>query len=549
MMAAWMLYTLLVTLLLVAAGVAAERMARALRAPTRTSWVLVTVAAMSLSVASLYERRVMPATAGAAAASVDSSTVSPPALGTSHGEAAPALTLERAHPIRVNGLAARTRRLLNAAVLRLDQSRWRRYDEALAVTCVSLATVGLLVVLLSFARLYHVSTKLTTSEVDGMPVLLSKDMGPAVLGFLRLHVVVPRWIVTLPADARRTILLHEQEHAAAHDPMWVLLGVVALALQPWNLPLWIAVARLRFALEADCDARVLQRSRCGAHRYGMLLLQVSEHELMGRTSSRMPVTAFVDSTSHLERRVRRMTDRQPRLRSLSTAAALVATMLCIGITSSVRVLDARAMDADYQKTPPEPSPALVADAAKSGNADSPSVVIPRWQVTLPDVANSERQMPRADTRVVARAVDRRDSPVVQMAWIGPHDAFTPETLLVAPSNTNWPMRARVITTATDGMSYATVTDTLGRLLPTADTLEVNGPIRLILPDARFELRVESLYGDLSLTSSPVPAWDGQGGHLVSLVLSRTLHARREAVGARVLLGGKEPVFVKQQRVP
>ena len=36
---------------------------------------------------------------------------------------------------------------------------------------------------------------------------------------------------------------------------------MAVVLMPWNLPLWWQWRRLRFAIEVDCDARVLASGR------------------------------------------------------------------------------------------------------------------------------------------------------------------------------------------------------------------------------------------------------------------------------------------------
>ena len=50
MIVAWMLYTIAVTLLLLAGATAAEYVARAVRAPTRAVWAAAMVVALGLSV-------------------------------------------------------------------------------------------------------------------------------------------------------------------------------------------------------------------------------------------------------------------------------------------------------------------------------------------------------------------------------------------------------------------------------------------------------------------------------------------------------------------
>jgi bla regulator protein blaR1 len=45
---------------------------------------------------------------------------------------------------------------------------------------------------------------------------------------------------------------------AAHDPLLPRVAQLMVALAPWNLPAWWQLRRLRFAIQVDSDARVLQ---------------------------------------------------------------------------------------------------------------------------------------------------------------------------------------------------------------------------------------------------------------------------------------------------
>ena len=71
-------------------------------------------------------------------------------------------------------------------------------------------------------------------------------------------VVVPRWLLDMTETERGLMLRHEDEHRAAGDSRLVAAAVAALVLVPWNVPLWWVIARLRVALEIDCDRRVLK---------------------------------------------------------------------------------------------------------------------------------------------------------------------------------------------------------------------------------------------------------------------------------------------------
>ena len=54
------------------------------------------------------------------------------------------------------------------------------------------------------------------------------------------------------------VIAHEQSHLEARDPQLFTLALALLVFMPWNLPLWWQLRRLRYAIEIDCDARVLK---------------------------------------------------------------------------------------------------------------------------------------------------------------------------------------------------------------------------------------------------------------------------------------------------
>ena len=108
--------------------------------------------------------------------------------------------------------------------------------------------------------------------MEGERVLVSPDVGPAVIGWFRGTVVLPEWALGLEPDWRRLVLAHEREHVRAHDPALLALGILALVLLPGNAALWWQVRRLRLAVELDCDERVL-RAHPDVGAYGGLLLE------------------------------------------------------------------------------------------------------------------------------------------------------------------------------------------------------------------------------------------------------------------------------------
>jgi hypothetical protein len=172
-------------------------------------------------------------------------------------------------------------------------------------------------------RLSAVRRRCARAEVDGVPVLLSDRYGPAVLGLWRPCVVVPAWLLEVPAAERALVLRHEREHAAAGDGWLLFLSAATLAAMPWNPLLWWQHRRLRLAVEIDCDARVLA---AGASRrvYGEALLRTA-----GSPASIL-TPAWGEPKSNLERRILAMTATRPRhrafLSAIAGAAALCATL-------------------------------------------------------------------------------------------------------------------------------------------------------------------------------------------------------------------------------
>ena len=141
--------------------------------------------------------------------------------------------------------------------------------------------------------------------VDGVPVLITSQVGPATVGLLRSKVLVPGWVLALPGMQRRYVLRHEEEHRRAHDALLLFVASLSVILVPWNLAAWWQVRRLSLAVEMDCDNRVV--SALGdAHAYGSLLLTVAQ------ASSRGPrlQPAFLGIGS-LERRLTQLVAYQP----------------------------------------------------------------------------------------------------------------------------------------------------------------------------------------------------------------------------------------------
>ena len=178
-------------------------------------------------------------------------------------------------------------------------------------------------------RLARSSRSWRPGTLDGVPVWRTEKLGPAVAGTFRTKVLAPGWLDTLPAAQRFLILLHEQEHIRARDPMLIALSRVMRILVPWNPAVWFLSARLVRAVELDCDRRVLARSADVA-TYGRTLLTVSER----RPGRLVAVAAFAESEAPLRSRILAMTTPS----STISVVALLTSMV-LGVVLLVGALE------------------------------------------------------------------------------------------------------------------------------------------------------------------------------------------------------------------
>ncbi len=170
----------------------------------------------------------------------------------------------------------------------------------------ALSGLMLLYLVVSWVRTSRRRLEWRRDRVEGEPVLVSRDVGPAVVGFFPGEIVLPEWALAVEASERRLMMDHEREHLRARDPQLLWLSLVMLSAMPWNPALWWIAGRLRLAVEVDCDGRVLAGERWDTRQYGSLLLEV------GRRGSRWSrgMAAFSRPLSTLEHRILRMTDRE-----------------------------------------------------------------------------------------------------------------------------------------------------------------------------------------------------------------------------------------------
>lgn len=160
------------------------------------------------------------------------------------------------------------------------------------------------------------------ASLDGHSVLVSETEGPAIVGFIKSVIVVPKWALSESERVRALIMAHELEHKKAGDHLLSAMALVATVAQPWNPAVWWIARRLRLALEVDCDSRVLRRGS-DPRTYGLLLLEAGSRA----AGCRLPIPALSRPLSSLEERLRIITAERRSGRLRAARLALVAAIL------------------------------------------------------------------------------------------------------------------------------------------------------------------------------------------------------------------------------
>jgi len=344
-------YAFVVSVLVAIAALGAEQTVGRLSWPKRAVWIgsLVVSLALPLSLS------LMTPSAEATVARPPALTSLPVALARSSSPDRSQVSPADHHERRVEMVAR------SAGNIREFPSRVPSLDRALGMTWVCLTLGTVLFYFLAWVRLRRIANRCPRIDLEGVVVRQTEHAGPAVFGFLRPVILVPHWLLAAPREVRSLALRHECEHIAARDPLLLLVGMLLVALAPWNPALWWQLRRLRFAIEADCDARLL-RDGANLGAYTEALLAVGTH----RSLVGSHLMALTTRASWLERRVRLMVS---GANGVSRFAAASGAALAAGVIAAAMFLQAPglAAPADLRKLPPQdtmPAAAAAVEAAQ-----------------------------------------------------------------------------------------------------------------------------------------------------------------------------------------
>jgi TonB family protein len=365
MIAAWILYALLVGILVGGGAMVLETLMRPHRLPTRWIWAGAMLLSLFWPLGHFLWK-----------------------------------TLARAAPVGPLPDPSRVVALEPLAVQVTPESFLRALDGPIVLGWIVASALLLTLFVLLILRTQRLQKRWPGDEAGGRRVLISDDWGPAVVGFLNPQIVLPEWCRELDQDTLRLILDHEAEHMRAGDLRLLLsVGVLPLLL-PWSFPLWWQLARLRLAVEGDCDLRVLKRNPHRTRPYLELLLKVG-----GRLPRGQALAAMLSEPEEtLERRIRIMTmpfPKKPWARGVlltCVGGALVAVACWTPGPTDVRDLEDTILPAVT-----EPAPEEVAHQDISATPTFTPFTV------RPDIRNREE---------VARALEREYPPLLRGAGIG-----------------------------------------------------------------------------------------------------------------------------------
>ena len=303
-MLTWMLYVTVVSLVLSLSALAAERAARLAHSSTRWIWALAIV--LSLAIPTVI-----------ASVSIQLPSILSPAVSQQ------VIALRAATSAR---LSPSLWMPANAQAM----SGWHSLDPQLLRAWLAVSVAMGAGLICSGAHLMWIKRQWTRGTLAGAAVFIAPDAGPAVVGLLRPCIVVPRWLTVSSEVQVSAVMAHEQSHVAAGDPRLLTGALLLLVLMPWNLPLWWQLRRLRYAIEVDCDRRVL-RSGQDVRNYGETLIIAAKRQ----SSYIGAVAAMSESKSFLEQRITIMMSKPVKWQRAAATTLAGLSMALLAVAAEV----------------------------------------------------------------------------------------------------------------------------------------------------------------------------------------------------------------------
>ena len=156
----------------------------------------------------------------------------------------------------------------------------------------------------------------------GEILLSDKIRTPFVMGVLSSKIYLP-W--DTPQEERRFIIAHERQHIHRGDPLWKLLGYLALCVHWFNPLVWLAFFLGGKDMEMSCDEAVLNRLGEDIRAdYSQALLRLATHK---RLIAGMPLAFGEGETKGRVRNMARW--RRPKVWVSGICAVLCLAVLAV----------------------------------------------------------------------------------------------------------------------------------------------------------------------------------------------------------------------------
>ena len=375
-MIAWMLYCTVVSAVVVGAARSAESLARLSGYRLRWIWCGALALAVFLSVSSGVARFERPAPLSVVA--------------TTRGDVASATTTAPTWTEVLRSAASEVERVIDGSLVLTSRAIDRAVSPSATTYAVAIWMVGSLGLAALFAIVIYQFSRARrqwpTGRVQDVPVRISPNVGPIVVGLVRPEIVVPRWLLHRALGEQRLAVAHEQEHLRARDPMLLGVAWLVVVLAPWNPAAWYMLARLRLAIELDCDARVLRRG-AAPRAYGSLLIEVAQNAAPLTLSA----LGFADESSQLYQRILAL--REPVASFARTRALAAGLIAAAGVLVACRIAPPPVSPA----SPASPVPTAAAPEMPVGVHEAPPLS-PATNAPLPETTVVRPMASRATPR-------------------------------------------------------------------------------------------------------------------------------------------------------
>ena len=328
MIALWMLYSIVTASLLGLVAVLLERVARSGGRPARLIWIgamagaVVATFAVATGRTSASAAVIPPAESPEQAMQVAGGSIvytSEPALDA----ILTPIIVDHSAPPQAAAIPRGPSFLELVSSWISSERPFTAFDTVLLTAWGVMSALAIALIAVSALRLRRRKRGWSEATCDGMPLLVTDGVGPAVVGILKSRIAVPNWLFELDRERRALVIEHERQHLLARDPLAMMGGLLALAALPWNPAVWFMHRQLRRSTEMDCDTRVL-RQHPNPREYATLLVDIG-----ARSKGRVLASpALADSPSDLERRVDQILARAANVTKLGVTVRMI---LCAGL--------------------------------------------------------------------------------------------------------------------------------------------------------------------------------------------------------------------------